>query len=170
MKRLMENDSGQGSLEAAIAIPVLFIMLLMLIQPSIVLYDRMIMHEAAVEGCRLLATKASSYGGSTQACEAYVRHRLSAVPQHDCFHIHGDECSWDIRLEGDDSSGSVSVYIGNELKALPLFDTTSTVLGMTNARGNLEISVQVSLPTQPGWASSLPAGSSPAGWLGAWFE
>lgn len=52
-----EGTKGQATIEAAALIPVLFILLLLLLQPSILLFDRIVMKNAAAEGCRLLATK-----------------------------------------------------------------------------------------------------------------
>ena len=50
-------ESGQATVEAAFLLPVLFVGLLLLMQPGILLYDRLVMQAAASEGCRLLATK-----------------------------------------------------------------------------------------------------------------
>lgn len=150
-------------MEAAIVIPVLFILMLLLLQPGIVLYDRIVMGNAAAEGCRLLATATDVAGPMRDSCDAFVRHRLAAVPQHDCFHVHHGSCSWVIEMSGDETSGVVSVRIANELKPLPLFDMGSRMLGITNARGNLVIEEKVTMPTQPDWVSG-----SPADWIGAW--
>ena len=79
---VFRSEKGQGTVEAAVAIPVLFLLLLVLLQPGIVLYDRLVMGNAAAEGCRLLTTATSEMTGS---CEAFIRHRLAAVPQHECF-------------------------------------------------------------------------------------
>ena len=161
----ISNEQGQGTVEAAVAIPVLFLLLLLLLQPGIVLYDRLVMANAAAEGCRLLATATGDMGGS---CEAFVRHRLAAVPQHDCFHVHQGDCSWNIELSGDESSQEVTVSIGNELKPLPLYDAGSKLLGLTNASGNLEIWESVTMRTQPDWVVSSELGLDPASWIGAW--
>ena len=53
-------------------IPVLFTALLLLLQPGILLYDRMVMQGAAAEGCRLLATKTAALGDMDGSCEAFV--------------------------------------------------------------------------------------------------
>ena len=159
---------GQGTVEAAIAIPILFILMLLLLQPAIVLYDRVVMGNAAAEACRLIATSTDALGSMSGSSEAFVRHRLAAIPQHECFHAHEDGCSWDIELSGDESSGVVTVRIANELKPLPLFDAGSTFLGLTNGRGHLVIEESVSMPTQPDWVSSSPEGTDPASWIGAW--
>ena len=53
--RRANDERGQGTVEAALVIPVLFVLLLLLLQPGIVLYDRMVMRGAAAEACRPLS-------------------------------------------------------------------------------------------------------------------
>lgn len=161
----IRDERGQGTVEAAVVIPVLFLLLLLLLQPGIVLYDRLIMGSAAAEGCRLLATATGDMSGS---CEAFIRHRLAAVPQHDCFHVHHGSCSWVIDLEGGESSSTATVRIRNELHPLPLFDAGAKLLGLTNGNGNLEIEESVTMPTQPDWVVSSELGLAPSSWVGAW--
>lgn len=168
--RAITDDSGQGTVEAAIVIPVMFMLLLLLLQPGIVLYDRLVMGNAAAEACRLLATSTDSFGDMSRSCEAFVRHRLAAVPSHSCFHVHANGCSWKIELIGNESSPEVTVRIGNELRPLPLFDASAKLLGLTNAAGNLEIEESVTLPTQPSWAASSKLGLNPGSWIGGWLE
>lgn len=165
--RFVSDERGQGVVEAAVAIPVLFLLLLLLLQPGIILYDRLVMANAAAEGCRLLATATGDMSGS---CEAFVRHRLAAVPQHDCFHVHQGDCSWNIELLGDESSQEVTVSIENELRPLPLFDAGSKLLGLANANGNLEIAESVTMRTQPDWVTSSELGLDPSSWIGAWLS
>lgn len=71
---------GQATVEAALLIPALLISLLLLIQPGILLYTRMVMEGAAAEGCRVLAT-ASSLEENTATVEDFVKRRLASVPQ-----------------------------------------------------------------------------------------
>lgn len=163
------GERGQATVEAAFVIPILFIALLLLIQPGILLYDRMVMQAAAAEGCRLLATKTDAAGAMDAACEAFIRHRLGAVPPHDCFHVHRAGCSWDIAMEGDEASQSVRVTIGNDVRPLPLLDVGAVLLGMSDAQGNVHIEVSASLPTQPTWVDGVQAGRNPASWIGAWL-
>lgn len=164
MLKPLRSERGQGTVEAAVVIPVLLILMLLLLQPGIVMYDRLVMGNAAAEGCRLLSTA----NGSSGAYEAFVRHRLAAVPQHDCFHVHRGSCSWKVELVGDESSGEVGVRIANELRPLPLIDAGSKLLGLTNGDGNFVIEESVTMPTQPAWVATSPAGSDPSGWVGAW--
>lgn len=167
---VVRDEKGQGSVEAAVVIPVMFLLLLLLLQPGIVLYDRLVMSNAAAEACRLLATGTDSYGSMTRSCEAFVRHRLAAIPGHSCFHVHKRNCSWDIQFAGSESSETVTVTIGNELRPLPLLDMGATLLGMTNAAGNLCISESVTMRTQPPWASSSQLGLDPPSWIGGWLS
>lgn len=163
-----ESERGQGTVEAAVVVPVLFLLMLLLLQPGIILYDRLVMGNAAAEGCRLLATSTDALGSMQGSCEAFIRHRLAAIPQHDCFHVHGGGCSWTIETSGDETSGTVTVRVGNELRPLPLFDAGSRLLGLANARGNLVIEESVTMATQPDWVWSSPSGSVPADWIGSW--
>ena len=170
-RSMRKRDSrGQGTLEAAFTIPVLFVLMLLLMQPGIILYDRMVMGAAATEGCRLLATKGASLGSMDGSCEAYIRHRLASIPQHDCFHVHTGGCSWQIEMDGGESSLQASVRITNEVRPLPLFDGMATLLGLTNSRGNLEVTVEASMPVQPAWVASALVGADPSGWIGAWSD
>ena len=164
------NEKGQGTVEAAVVIPVLFLLLLMLLQPSIILYDRIVMGNAAAEGCRLLATKTSATGSMDDVCEAFVRHRLSSIPQQDNFHVHDSACSWRIEMLGDEDSETVTVRIINEVRPLPLFGSGARLLGATNNAGNLEIEESVTMAAQPSWVMATEGGWSPSSKVGAWVE
>ena len=56
-------------MEGAFAIPLVFLLLLLLLQPGILLYDRMVMNAAAAEGCRMLATRSADAGVDAAAYE-----------------------------------------------------------------------------------------------------
>lgn len=165
----MRDERGQAAVEAAFVLPVMMLALLLLLQPGIVLYDRMVMQGAAVEGCRYLTTCSDAGGGGHAGCEEYVRRRLAAVPQHDLFHVHGaGGCSWRIELSGGETSSEVGVAITTELKPLPLLDAGAVLLGLANGNGNLELRVETRLATQPAWVSGSESGIDPAAWIGAW--
>ena len=164
------GESGQATVEAAFALPVLFVIVLLLVQPGLLLYDRMVMRAAAAEGCRLLATGAATQGDLQASCEAFIRHRLACIPQQDCFHVHEGGCSWVIELSGGEASEQASVRISTEVKPLPLFDAAATLTGAANSRGNIVITVEEHAPTQPSWAFATEVGASPATWVGAWLE
>lgn len=75
--------SGQSTVEGAFLIPVILLMLMLLIQPGILLYNHVVMQSAASEGCRLISTRPS--GDSLDAYEGYVIRRLGSVPQQKIF-------------------------------------------------------------------------------------
>lgn len=155
------SESGQATLEAAFAIPVLMVLLLLLLQPGIILYDRIVMEGAAAEGCRLLATS----GSPGQAEDDFIRRRLSAVPQADIFHVHTAGCTWEIALDGDERCQEVGVRISTEVQPLPLIDAVVGLFGMANGSGNLKVEVEKRMDVKDAWVMTSPDGSDPAGWV-----
>lgn len=162
-RRLLAEHQGQATVEAAFALPVLLVLVLLLLQPGIVLYDRVVMHGAAAEGCRLLASSSSA---DAQVNDDYLRRRLGAIPELDLFHVHSSGCTWDIQLEGGEGSDIVSVKLATELKPLPLIDCAMTTFGMTNESGNFLVKVESTQHVQPDWVNGAVEGRAPAGWVG----
>lgn len=158
--RRYRDESGQSTVEAAWAIPVLMLLMLLLLQPGIILYDRIVMEGAAAEGCRLLATAANP--GRVE--DDYIRRRLSAVPQADIFHVHTTGCTWDVVMDGDERCQEVGVRISTELRPLPLIDAFCNLFNMANDAGNLTIEVERRMRTKSQWVMESPDGSDPAGW------
>lgn len=163
------DERGQATLEAVFLLPVLFIILLMLIQPTVLLYDHMVMQQAAGEGCRLLMTKDSSFAsvslpGSVVSdvkfgddpYRDYVMRHLGAIPPLPLFHLHEDGCSYEIDLQGDETSEQVMVTIRNKLQLLPLLGQAASLMGVCEADGIYTQEVRVSLPSRPNWVSGTP--------------
>ena len=157
----LKGDAAQATIEAAFVLPVLMLLFLMLLQPGVYLYDRMVMSNAAAEGCRLLATSSTE---DRQTCEDFVRRRLSAIPQTDIFHIHRNGCSYSIEFDGSESSETVSVKITNRIKPLPLLDMTMAFAGLSDSSGSIGITVEATSPTQPEWVRASADGTDPEGW------
>ena len=143
----------------------MFLLLVLLCQPAILLYDRVVMENAAAEGCRLLVTRSAAADGgyASQKYEGYVLRRLGSIPPIDVFHVHGDACSYEIELTGDESSDHVSVRIRNKVKPLPLLGFIPKALGACDQDGLITLEVEVSMPSQPGWVSG-----SPSDWRKVW--
>ncbi len=163
------NDMGQATIEAVFAIPLMFCLLLILMQPTILLYDHIVMGNAAAESCRLLATSTASLANMDNANQAFVRHRLTSIPQHDCFHVHSNGCSWDIDLSGDEASQTVTVTIKNKVKPLPLIDGAMRAGGLLDGDGCYEITKSVTMQTQPDWVRSSVGDTLPGEWVGSWI-
>lgn len=159
----VRGEQGQSTVEAAFALPVLMLLTLLLLQPGIILYDRIVMEGAAAEGCRLLVTTKAP--GHVE--EDFIRRRLSAVPQTEIFHVHENGCSWTIVFEGNESTGEVATQIKGEVRPLPLLDVGMSLLGMTNEQGNLTIEVERHMQTQNAWVAASPDGQDPQGWMRA---
>lgn len=146
ISKKLSQVRGQATVEAAIVLPIVMTMILMLVQPAIFLYDLIVMNSAATETVRLLATNS----GSSDNVDDYVRRRLSAIPQVDSFHIHGSECSYEI--ETWQADGDVcGVSIKNEFKPLPLLDVGLRAMNCLNSRGNVLIEVKKEMRMQPEW-------------------
>ena len=154
-----------GSLPGALADTVL----LLLVQPGMVLYDRMVMRAAASDACRLAAVKTDAVGDSSQAVEAFVRHRLGAIPPVPCFHVHDGGCSWEVSVQGDERSEKVSVEVVGKVKPLPFLDVGAVLLGMTDGDGLLTVKARCERATQPEWVAGSPQGLDPEAWIGAWL-
>lgn len=164
--RLHTNIQGQGTVEAAFVTPIVFVLMLLLLQPSIMLYDYVVMCNAAAEGARLAATTNES--DLSSSCEEFIRHRLSAIPQQNLFHVHEESCSWVISIKGGEAADCTEVRIENQLRPLPLFDATLSLLGATNSSGNIELSVCHIQRNQPEWVASSAPGTS-SDWVEEWL-
>lgn len=154
------TQCGQSSVEAAYVIPVLLVLFLILMQPSILLYNHVVMRNAAAEGCRVLATIQESEKG---ACEAFVLRRLGSIPDQENFHVHKAACSWEVELVGSETSAEVSVKIEQEVKLLPLLDGAARAFGAADENSCIRQSVEVKMPSKSSWVSS--EGANPSDWV-----
>lgn len=164
------GEKGQGTVEAAFVLPILLGLTLLMIQPGIILYDRIVMEAAASEGCRLLAVSGSDFGDTSASVDLFIRHRLASIPPHELFHMHDGGCSWSIDLDGDEDAARVSVTIRNEIKPVPLLSWGLAMMGALTDSGTMIVSVEESAATQPDWARSTEAGSDVSEWAGAWSK
>lgn len=145
----MLNRSGQAAIETAFTLPLVFLVLLLLIQPAIVLYTRAVMSSAAHETCRAIATRPSSVGD--RAYESFARRRLGAIPPVPIFHEH-DPCSYAIAITGDADAAAVMVRIENSMRPLPLVGAVwSHVTGGGGREIRQIVEASASLTSQEGY-------------------
>lgn len=162
-RRIAFSWRGQATVEGAFLIPVILLMLMLLIQPGILLYDRVVMQAAAAEGCRLVSTRPP--GDSSDAYKGYVLRRLGSVPRQKNFHVHEGECSWEVSLEGDEGCELVSVRIKNQVTPLPFFDFGARAMGLVNESGNYVQEVSVSMRSKSPWVAANAEGMNPDTWV-----
>jgi hypothetical protein len=167
LRGILRSRQGQGTVEAALLIPLLFLLLLVLCQPVILLYNRVVMENAANEGCRLLATKTQQGSYSDDKYEGYIERRLVAIPPLDIFHVSGDLRSWEIEQTGNEDTFLVSVRIVNRLKPLPLLGWGAELLGMCDEQGYLVQKSEATWETQPEWVYRNDIGT-PQDWVEQW--
>ena len=140
-------------------------LVLLLVQPGVILYDRIVMEGAAASACRFLATLPA---GEEQLCEDFVLRRLGAVPPHEFFHVHDGGCTWEVELSGCEETAYVSVSLSTEVRPLPLLGSVAALFGALNENGNLTVRVDCTEATRPAWAESAEGIDSPAALPGAW--
>lgn len=159
---------GQSSVEAAFLIPSVFIMLLLLLQPGIVLYDRTVMAGAAAEGCRLLATRTDAAGAGEDAYREAVLGRLGSIPPEPHFHVHDGGCTWEIDLSGSECDPEVAVRIENKLEPLPIVGAAAGLFGALDEDGLLTVEVTAVASTQADWVAESELGLDPRSWVEKW--
>ena len=146
-----KRKRGQATLEAAFVIPLAFFLLALLVQPAVILYDKMVMTGAACEGCRLLATKTDVASGPfvDAKYEDAILHRLAAIPPIALFHIHGDTCSYEIEMTGDENDAEVTVTVRNRIKLIPGVSLFAQIAGFADDNGEYILEVTQTAPALP---------------------
>ena len=157
--RALGEPLGQASVEAAVLLPVVTMLLVLLLQPACALYTRSVMQGAAAEGLRVLATRDASGAGTDEACRAYVLRRLRAVPEVAAFHTGGPD-AWEVTVEGDAASGEARVEVAGRFRPLPLVGGLACALGEP-AGDEVVLRVSVGERTRPTWLE---------GDYGSWVE
>ncbi len=155
------SDSAQATVEAAVFIPVALLLLLILTQPAILLYVRMVMNSAATQALRVLVTRSAEASDLTY--KNMIEFQLSAVPDVGVFH----EGSWEIELVGNELSSEVSVSISTKVEPLPLVGTGAQLLGLLGSDGMFSIEVEASCSTQADWVWEQDS-ASPEHWVSQW--
>ena len=152
------DERGQATVEAAVLLPSVMLLLALLMQPACLLYTRMVMWSAASECARTLATAASA---DEEACRQFVLRRLQAVPEVSIFHVGGRD-DWEVSLEYEEDGSVVTVSIAGRLRPLPLMGVSAHALG--KSEGNLVLlETEVTERVRPAWL-----GGSYADWQGMW--
>lgn len=148
---------GQATVEAALLLPTVLTLVALLVQPACVLYTKSVMASAASEVTRLAATAR----GSDDAVRAYVLRRLAAVPDLGVFH-EGGAGAWEVRTQGPDDAGRVTVEVEGRVSPLPLLGTIVSALGEADG-GGVVMRVEVTRDVRADWI-----GGGYEDWIGIW--
>ena len=155
MVRLLMRQDGQASVEAALLLPALLLVLGMLLQPTCLLYSRMVMEQAAAETARLLVT--ASCG--EDAVHAFCLHRLASIPEASLFHVGGED---DWTIDFAEEAGRAEVSITGHARPLPVFGFFAGIVLDHDARG-VVLSVRYAQRLRPDWL-----GGDADAWADVW--
>ena len=153
----MRDESGQSTVEAALLIPTVMVVLALLLQPACLLYTRSVMGAAAAEGVRVMATGV----GGPEACESYVLRRLEAVPSVSIFHSGGMD-DWDVSVSGPDENGTACVEVVGHVRPLPLLGAVVSALAASDGEGAV-LRVRVEEGVRSSWV-----GGDYGDWVKIW--
>ena len=150
---------GQSSVEAAILLPTLGLIVALLAQPACLAYTRALMYVAAGEAARVLATAPEE--GRDELVLDYVRRRLKAVPEVSAFHEGGQE-DWELTAELSEDGRWAKVNIKGHVRPLPLVGIAVQALYPHDEEGSL-LEVNVTEQVRPLWLEG-----SFNEWISAW--
>ena len=149
------DELGQSSVEAAVLIPSVMLLLALLMQPVCMAYTRCVMQSAACGAARVLATAQ----GNDDLARGYALRRLKAVPEVPVFHVGGSS-DWDVALSS--SGQAVSVEITGHARPLPLMGMVAGAFGRSDDSG-VVLSARVEERMRPEWL-----GGDYATWTSIW--
>lgn len=152
-----DSRSGQATVEAALLVPVVLTLVVLLVQPACALYTRSVMAGTAAEVARLVATAR----GSDEDVRDYALRRLAAVPDVPVFHEGGPE-AWEVATEGPDDAGRVTVSVEGRVRPLPLLGALVAALG-PSGDGCVVLRAETSLDVRSDWVRG-----SYEEWIGIW--
>ncbi len=155
VKRLARGNDGQASVEAAVLIPSLLVVVALLVQPTCLLYTRSVMSGAAAEAVRLAATSSS-----TDEVVAFVKRRLKAVPEVSAFHA-GGEADWSVSVSGA-GTARPRVEISGHARPLPLTAAIAGAVAGSDGSG-VVLKVEKEADARAGWVQGAYSD-----WVGMW--
>lgn len=143
-RALLASRSGQSTVEAAVLLPSLMLVLALLLEPACLGYSLVVMRAAAAETARAVLTNQAS---DLDGCKAFARRRLTAVPNVPLFHLGGEE-GWEVGVTG--SGGRVEVELRGHARPLPLLGAVAALAGMSDGQG-VALEVKASEELRPSW-------------------
>ncbi|MCQ2751713.1 MAG: pilus assembly protein [Coriobacteriales bacterium] len=156
---LFKESKGQASVEAAILLPLLFVIFGLFLQPCFLLYDKCVMQSAAVQTARLAATATFD----NENLHLFAQRRLGAIPNVDVFHIGGMD-SWDVKICNEETCETVTIT--NHVRPLPLLGIGASLLNKKDDSNNILIETKASANIYPVWLEGKSV--NPQDWISQW--
>lgn len=147
MKGSPEGSSGQATVEAAILLPSLGVLVALMVEPCCVLFTRALMYEAATEAVRVAATAPDDE--LDDVVRSYVVRRLKAVPEVPLFHVGGTE-DWQVTVVRTGDKSSVEVGVVGHVRPLPIAGVAFSALGSVDGDG-VVVTASVCERVRPDW-------------------
>ena len=157
------GGAGQSTIEAAFLIPVIFVCLLVLIQPAILLVNKLVMEAAAYEGCRYALTCVET-GEEGDGVKSFVERRLRIFPRTRVIHCP----PWDIEVTRDYVEHEATVRISHVLEPLPLIGSEVLLWSDGYVDGLYHQEVKVTRKLRGDWMSGRA--EDPSVWVERWEE
>lgn len=154
MFSLFKQKSGQASVEAALILPVILMIIALIVEPVCLLYTKTVMDGACAEGLRVATTTSD-----IELIESYIRRRLKAIPEVPLFH-KGGEKDWNISIEKKDKNASIEIT--GHAAAMPPIGWCLFLVGQVDGQGIVLKSI-LSVNTYPDWIEG-----SYADWIAFW--
>ena len=142
--RELLSCAGQASIEAACILPVLFVLMLLMVQPIIIAYTKTMMNDAAQETCRVVST---DYDASFDDCRQFAIRRLRTIPYMSLFHQGGDD-AWDIQISRNDKHSIVEIT--SHAQPLPLVGLSAWGLASLDDEG-IVLQVKAEQQSRASW-------------------
>lgn len=155
VKSCVLQNEGQASVEAAMLIPSLLVVVALLVQPACLLYTRSVMSGAASEAARLALTAASA-----DEVTSFVKRRLKAVPDVGVFHAGGQD-DWAVSVSGL-GTAKPKVGIEGHARPLPLMAAIAGAVAGSDGSG-VVLSVSEEVDARAGWVQGKYSD-----WVGIW--
>jgi len=121
--RVLHDERGQALTEAPIIMVTICVLALILFQPVVTLYTKMVLGATAASLCRVVATDGASSSGASggsagdRLLQTYAEGKIAGLPRGSAFQIPG---SLRLEVSGDAHAETVSVRVSLNQKALPL--------------------------------------------------
>lgn len=155
----LAERSGQSTVELALVLPSILLVLGLLVQPICLGYGHCVMASCASELARVLATRRQDMGD--QQLRDYALRRLHAIPEVSILHVGGDD-DWELSCEGAEGDGTVAVSLRGHCRPIPVLGILPTLLGEVDEAG-LVMEVRVEERVRPSWL-----GGDYGSWTGIW--